>query len=138
MRVKDFFKAIRRERRELERMAERVREAEIELLPKAIRYDLDKVQTSPGDPMFAVAAEAEQYRKAMLKMYRRLLERKTKAAQMIETLEDSRHRQVLQLYVLDGLSMIQTADAMGYTSRAAYGFYSEGLRILQNHFSEFQ
>jgi hypothetical protein len=138
VRIKEFFKAIRRERRELERMAERVREAEIELLPKAIRYDLNKVQSSPGDPMFAAAAEAEQYRRAMLKMYRRLMERKTKAAQMIDTLEDSRHRQVLQLYVLDGLSMEQTAKSMVYTQRAAYGFYSEAVQILQNRFSEFQ
>lgn len=134
MGAKEFFKAIRREQKELERMAERLKEAESALLPQAIRYDLDRVQTTPTDPLYGSVEEIEKYSRILRKMYRRLLSRMTKAARMIATLQDTRHRQVLELYVLDGLSMIETADKMGYTPRAVYGFYSEALRILDKSF----
>lgn len=134
MSTKEFFKSVRREQKELERMAERVKEAESALLPQAIRYDMDRVQTSPTDPMIKGAEEIDRYTRILRKMYRRLLSRMARAAQMISTLQDTRHRQVLELYVLDGLTMIETADKMGYTPRAAYGFYSEALRILDKTF----
>lgn len=135
MGVKEFLRSVRRERLEIERMAERIQEKESALLPAAIRYDIDRVQSTPSDPMFEVVADIERYKKTLLKRYRRLIQRKEKAARMIDTLEDSRHRQVLQLYILDGLSMVGAADKMGYTDRAAYMFYAEALRILSVNFS---
>lgn len=134
VKAKEFLKKIKREQIEIVRLQEQIDTAEASLLPKAIRYDLDKVQTSPEDPMYAVLAEVEGYKTEMLIRVKRLIEKRTVAIRMLDVLEDSRQRQVLFLYFLDPhlLTMEQVAERMIYSEREAWRIYGAALAKLKN------
>lgn len=48
----------------------------------------------------------------------------------IDTLEDSRYCGVLEAYFIDGRSMEEIAEDMGYSTRWTYDLYAEGIRRL--------
>lgn len=48
----------------------------------------------------------------------------------IDTLEDTRHCDVLEGFFIDCLSLEAIAERMGYTDRHVYRLYSEGVTIL--------
>ena len=102
------------------------------LLPKAITYDGDRVQTSPSDTMSEVAGEVldmdKEIRRLTESKQRRIEERYTDIAQ----LKDEMERIVLAGYYLEELSMYDVADAVGYS-------YQHTCRIRKNgmtHLSE--
>lgn len=133
MKAKEYLKQIKREQIEICRLQEQIDTAEASLLPKAIRYDLDKVQTSPENPMYAVLAEVEEYKKEMQKRVYRLTLRRRKAIRMMDRLNDSRQRQVLFLYYLDPgiLTMDQVAQKMIYSKREAWRIHDAALDRLE-------
>ena len=98
-----FFKTVRNERADIETLQLRIKELQLSLLPRGIRYDSDKVQTSPSDQMLEVAAKVDA------------LERK-----MQPTPE---YRQLLTLRYLTGhMSWKQIADVMGYSDDHVRGY----------------
>ncbi len=133
-RIKDFLKSVRSEQKELSQLQDHIDEIESSLLPQAIRYDKDKVQTSPDDPMIRVMAEVDEYREDMKRMVLSLTVKRRKAFGIIKRLDDSRHRQVLELYFLEpGRPMMwQVGERMGYSERRTYELYTEALNILED------
>ena len=102
------------------------------LLPKAITYDGDRVQTSPSDTMSEIAGEVldldKQIEKLIVSKQRKIEKRYTDIAQ----LDDEMERIVLAGYYLEELSMYDVADAVGYS-------YQHTCRIRKNgvmHLSE--
>lgn len=134
VKVKEYLRQIKREQIEICRLQEQIDTAEASLLPKAIRYDLDKVQTSPEDPLYAVLSEVEEYKKEMMKRTHRLILRRRKAIRMLDQLKDSRQRQVLFLYYLDPglLTMNQVAEKMIYSEREAWRKHDTAISKLEN------
>ena len=134
MKAREYLKQIKREQIEICRLQEQIDTAEASLLPKAIRYDLDKVQTSPEDPMYSVLAEVDEYKQEMLKRVHRLTLRRRKAIRMLDQLKDSRQRQVLFLYYLDPglLTMEQVAEKMIYSEREAWRKHDTAIAKLEN------
>ena len=140
MSIKDELFKIRNEQREIIELKERIDTEYNSLLPSGIRYDTDKVQTSPEDHMTKTMAEIDDHMRILSDRLSHLLTRKRRAEKIIGTLEDSRQRQALTLYFLTPgtekgrgyrMTMEEVADRMGYSHGAAYGFYAEGLRILE-------
>lgn len=133
MKAREYFKQIKREQIEIVQLQEKIDTAEASLLPKAIRYDLDKVQTSPEDPMYDVLAEIEEYKKEMLKRTHRLILRRRKAIRMLDQLSDTRQRQALFLYYLDPslLTMEQVGEKMIYSEREAWRIHDAAMAKLE-------
>lgn len=133
MKAREYFKQIKREQIEIVQLQEKIDTAEASLLPKAIRYDLDKVQTSPEDPMYDVLAEVEEYKKEMLKRTHRLILRRRKAIRMLDQLSDTRQRQALFLYYLDPslLTMEQVGEKMIYSEREAWRIHDAAMAKLE-------
>lgn len=133
MKTREYFKQIKREQIEIVQLQEKIDTAEASLLPKAIRYDLDKVQTSPEDPMYDVLAEIEEYKKEMLKRTHRLILRRRKAIRMLDQLSDTRQRQALFLYYLDPslLTMEQVGEKMIYSEREAWRIHDAAMAKLE-------
>lgn len=133
MKAREYFKQIKREQIEIVQLQEKIDTAEASLLPKAIRYDLDKVQTSPENPMYDVLAEIEEYKKEMLKRTHRLILRRRKAIRMLDQLSDTRQRQALFLYYLDPslLTMEQVGEKMIYSEREAWRIHDAAMAKLE-------
>ena len=126
---------MRDEQREINIIREQIHEAELMLLPSAIRYDRDKVQTSPDDPMLKLAVKLDRYERRLNRHLARLTERREKAFAVIEQLEDPTQRQVLTLFFLDGrrLTMQQVGEVIGYEVAQTYRIYKAALLTLDGH-----
>ena len=130
--VKALLYSVRDEQKEINIIREQIAQAELALLPSAIRYDRDKVQASPTDPMILMAEKVEKYEAELQKRLIQLTDKRTRATRMIGRMKDSRYRQVLTLYFLDErhLTMEQVAMIIGYEISNTYKIRSRALRAL--------
>lgn len=117
--VLTFLKRIRRERHELKIVLRTVEELRAVLFPSAIRYDVDRVQTSPEDSMPDRIADIVDLSNQQDAHVRRLRADIIQAEELIDSLEIPEHRELLRLRYLTGgltpMTWMQIADAMGYS-----------------------
>lgn len=130
--AKALLYQVRDEQKEINIIREQIAQAELALLPSAIRYDQDKVQSSPSDPMIRMAEKVEKYEAELQKRLIQLTDKRTRATRMIGRMKDSRYRKVLTLYFLDErhLTMEQVAKIIGYEISNTYKIRSRALRAL--------
>lgn len=136
MNVKSFLYRVRREMREIQIKQMQIAQIRSSLLPSGIRYDVDKVQTSPSDQISEVMARADEIDRRIAADVDAMQEDLFKAMDMIDALEDSRERQVLTLYFLTPTvnRMEDVAEIMSYSVRQVFTIYEEALK----HCSELQ
>jgi len=132
MNIKSFLRACRDEQGEINILLRKREQLYSSLLPAGIRYDGDRVQTTPEDRMLERMPEIAELDKKISQQIRKLARRKAKAMGMINKLQDSKQRQVLTLYYLDNrrLSWEKVAAEMGYSRERVLDFVEEGLKIL--------
>lgn len=102
-------------------------------LPSGIRYDRDRVQTSPDDQMIKAAAKVEELAAELNEELEKLQIKRREAKRMIGRLKKANYRKVLRLYFLDIrlLTMQDVADEMHYTLRWTYKLYKKALKELE-------
>lgn len=125
---------VRDEQGEINIIRQQIAQAELALLPSGIRYDRDKVQASPDDPMLKMTVKLEYYEAELRKHQAALLTKRTKAFRMVSQLTDSTQRQVLELYFLGGrrIRMREVAQIVGYSEQSTYRIYKDALRNLES------
>lgn len=114
-----FFKRIRNERSDVETLQLRIKELQLSLLPSGIRYDTDKVQTSPSDKMIEVAAKVDALERQMQKKLTALNADMIKAIAIVQSMPTPEYRQLLTLRYLTGsrTSWKQISEIMGYSEQ---------------------
>ena len=119
-----FFKRIRNERSDVETLQLRIKELQLSLLPSGIRYDTDKVQTSPTDKMIEVAAKVDALERQMQKKLTALNADMVRAIAIVQAMPTPEYRQLLTLRYLTGTrtSWEQIADVMGYSVDHVRGY----------------
>lgn len=133
MGAKEFLYSVRGEALEIKEIQDRIEALENQAAGlKAISYDGPKVQTSPQDTMTERIATIEGYREQLIRKVRDLNFRRQRAQEMIDTLADSRERQVLDLYFLSDtrMSMSAVARYISYSERETYLIYQLALSHL--------
>lgn len=119
MDILTFLKRIRAERLELLRLDEEREDLYLSLLPSGIRYDRDRVQTSPSDKMPEIAGKLEQIDQRIKKRSAKLLADIELAHAVIDEVPTSECRELLTLrYLMGGRkpnTWIQIAEAMDYS-----------------------
>ncbi len=113
--AKDFFRQIRKEQAEVEHLQSLIAKTRLSLLPKGIRYDTDRVQTSPGDPMTETAAIIADYKRQLNESLSKLIERKIRAEQLIMSLDNTDERDILRLYYMEMQETSDTKEWLPYT-----------------------
>lgn len=133
MTIKQFLYSVRDEQKEIEELGERIYEIQTSFLPAAIRYDRDKVQTSPSDTISDRMAELADYEELLKSKIRKLTAKRQRAQLMVDRIPDSKERQVLDLYFLSSTrpKMPDVADRIGYSREQTYRYYSAGLEWLK-------
>lgn len=132
MTVKQFLYSVRDEQKEIEELTDRIYEMRMSLLPAGIRYDTDKVQTSPEDKLSECEAKIADYSKMLGQKKEALIQRRQQVQGMIDLLEDSRERQVLDIYFLSvkRLSMEDVSALIGYSRKQTFRIYKSALQNL--------
>ena len=113
--VKDFFRQIRREQTEVEHLEALISKTRLSLLPQGFRYDTDKVQTSPSDPMTEKAAIIADYHRQLNESLAKLMQRKVEAEQLIMSLENTDERDVMRLYYMETQETSDTKERVLYS-----------------------
>lgn len=133
MTVKQFLYSVRDEQKEIEELTDRIYEMRMSLLPSGIRYDTDKVQTSPEDNLSEYEAKIADYSMLLGQKKEALIQRRQKAQGMIDLLEDSRERQVLDIYFLSVKrpNMREVAVIINYSVQQTFRIYSTAISRLE-------
>ena len=98
--IKDFFKNIRHEQAEIQELKNLIQEKELELLPRGIRYDSEKVQVSPDDITSRICAAITDLEMELGRQIMLLAKNQIVAEQMIKKLDDPNERMVMRYYYL--------------------------------------
>lgn len=118
-----FFKMVRSERADIETLQLRIKELQMSLLPSGIRYDKDKVQTSPSDQMLEIAAKVDDLERKMQSKLAKLNADMVKAMTIVQAMPTPEYRQLLTLRYLTGrMSWEQIAEVMGYSVDHVKGY----------------
>lgn len=96
------------------------------LLPAAIRYDKDKVQTSPEDPMAKIVAEINELEVEMNKIQLKKSQQIAKIDKAISTLGSDEERTALTMRYINRIPVTDIAEAMGYSIKRIYQFMDRG------------
>jgi len=96
------------------------------LLPAAIRYDRDKVQTSPADPMAKIVAEINELEQEMNKIQLKKSKQIAKIDKAISALPSDEERTALTMRYINRIPVTDIADAMGYSIKRIYQFMDRG------------
>lgn len=136
MNIKSFLYRVKREFWEIQVKEMQLAQIRATLLPSGIRYDIDKVQTSPTDPMSRIMARIDEMSRDVEKDLARLRADRRKAQDMINQLENPLERTVLNAYFLTpGINRMEAvAEIMSYSVRQVYRIYEDAI----NHVSECQ
>lgn len=96
------------------------------LLPAAIRYDKDKVQTSSEDAMSKIVAEVTELEKEMNRVQLRKSQQIAKIDKAISALSSAEERTALTMRYINRIPVTDIADAMGYSEQRIYQFMDRG------------
>lgn len=96
------------------------------LLPKAIRYDRDKVQSSSDDVLSKIIAEIEQCEKEMNKIQIDKLKQINKIDKAVNGLTSNEERTALTMRFINRKTVSEIAEAMGYAEPTIYKFINQG------------
>ena len=108
----------------------KIRSLRDSLMLSGVRYDTDRVQSSPSDRMSAVIAEID----ALEHKRDELIDSRIHAVDAIEKavngLEDDGEKTVLYMQYIGCESMDEIAEEMHYSRRSAYRLRAQALRSL--------
>lgn len=133
--VKEYFRQIRKEQLEIIHLGKMIEREELTLLPKAIRYDTDKVQLSPDDILARSAAEIADMKEELQRSIVVLKEKKAKAESVLMNLDNSDEREVMRWYYMDSdgsrlLKWEDVAEKMNYNKRWVLKIHGRALSNL--------
>ena len=128
---KEYMEQIRNVRREIRLLEEQIlRDTVYASNVKAIRYDVDRVQTSPdGDRMADIISGIVGAEDKLYKKVKDLMKKEEEARQYLIQLREEYER-VLVLHYFEGLKWEDVADKIGYDDKYIYDVKNRALDAL--------
>ena len=106
------------------------------MLPSGIRYDLDRVQTSPEDPMSQFAAAIDETEREIIGLRVQLFQAMKEATDLINQLDSDVQRNVLLMYYVSCANIHEIAKKLKYTPDGIYTIRRRGIKKLHEIESE--
>lgn len=116
----DFLNSIRHIEAEIIKTQLQHDELESCLLPRAITYDKDAVQTSPSDPMLAIASQVVDLEKQIRKLKADKAKRIVEVNRAVAMLDDDTEQMILLGFYVGRLSAKKVAGIVHYSLRGIY------------------
>ena len=108
------------------------------LLPAAIRYDKDKVQTSPDDQMSKIIAEINALEIKMATVQRRKSQQIERIDKAINALASDEERTALTMRYINRIPVSDIALAMGYAEPTIYKFMNQGGEHILKEYKKYK
>lgn len=113
--------------RRLERTIESLRST---LLPGAIRYDKDRVDTSPQDNMTEIYAKIDEYERQLAEETQKRTNAILKVDDALSKMKDCKEQRVLQEHYIGKISLMDIASGMGITYRHCVRLRDNGVSMF--------
>ena len=126
----DFLMQIRRKEIIIRRKEMQRDELRACLLPGAVRYDKDRVQSSPTDTMADALARVDELDHEIEQLRHEKAQLILEISNAIERLEDDTEKVVLTELYIARAPMSQVADTIHYSIRLAYYYRKSGVEHL--------
>ena len=117
-------------RRKLFKEHEQLELLRSKLLPGAVRYDKERVQTSPVDSMLETYSEIDELERKFKVDIDTLLQIKEEVKETISMIPNSRYQEVLMKYFYWGFSIADIADDYGITTRHCFRLKNQAIDLL--------
>lgn len=100
----------------IKQLENQIDEIYFELLPSGMRYDLDKVQSSPQNKMESLIIKAQEYREKLIDEKLELTSMKDQATECMRDIDINR-RTAIEFYFFEGLTEEKAAAKMFMSER---------------------
>ena len=137
MTISDTYKYLKLPRQlewEIRRLTYEHDELQASLLPSAIRYDKDVVQTSPEDAMPNVASRVLELEKRIRDLNNRKLNTMLTITAAFDRMPDKREAAVLTAYYVRRLSMEKVSEHIKKSLQHTYRLRKSGVKHLSEIF----
>jgi RNA polymerase sigma factor (sigma-70 family) len=128
--VHDKLTAPRRIKRKIAVTKAQMERLRVMMLPGAIRYDKDSIQTSPQDPMLVFAEKMDELTRQAKDLELLYMNEYKEVEAMAETLDDA-HRDVLKLRYLAEYKPVEIAIELNYSESTVYKLKREAIKLLE-------
>ena len=115
----------------IKRLEYEIEELRTMLEPNAIRYDLDKVKTSPKDSMSEVFSRIDELESELIRTKEKKKRIFMKISQMFSELPESPEKTILVGFYLHRLSMETIASDLNYNVKWCYKLRIKGIKQLK-------
>lgn len=113
-------------------------ELETCLLPSGIRYDRDKIMTSPEDAMSKIVAEITDLERKMAGIQQAKSIRIDEIANAINSLDSDEERTALTMRFINRIPVSGIAEAMGYADPTIYKFMNQGGEHILKEYKKYK
>ena len=127
----DFLLQPRRTSYEIWRKSLKRQELESCLLPSAITYDKDQVQTSPDDQVSRIMAEVDDLDRQIKELQQNRASQILEVSRLIEQLNDPREVTILSAYFVGRTSMKEIAGKLNYSIQHIYDLRRRGVEKIR-------
>ena len=131
-----FLTSVRKIEAEIQKLTIRHDELQTCLLPGAIRYDGDRVQTSPDDKMSEIAAEVVDLERQIQELRLHKFRKVGEIADAVRMLGNDDEQMVLMGYYVGRLPMARVAELIHQSTRSAYYIRRRAVQHLAEKFSQ--
>lgn len=126
----DYLMQIRKKENAIRRMTLRCEELRSCLLPGAIRYDKDRVQTSPQDKVSEIIAKVDELERMIEDLRTEKAMLVIEIGDKVELLTDDNEKTVLAEFYIGRVPMAKVATDINYSIQHAYRLRKRGVQHL--------
>lgn len=123
----DYLMQVRKKENAIKRKELQCEELRSCLGPKAIRYDGDRVQSSPTDRVSEIVSKVADLEEQIKQLREEKAMLIIEIGAAIESLEDDNEKTVLAEFYIGRVPMTQVAEIINYSVRRAYYFRKQGV-----------
>lgn len=124
----DYLLRVRKLQRQIWLLCLRHDELQSCLLPAAIRYDKDVVQTSPEDKLSDVAAAVLDIEAKIRQLQHYKARAILEVSAIIDKIDNETERAILNAYYVGRISMKKISEEIGYSLSHTYNLRSHGIK----------
>lgn len=128
--VHEILTSPRRTKRQIAVTKAQMEKLRVMMLPGAIRYDKDSVQSSPQDPMLIFAEKLDELMQTVKRLELAYMQQYTVVETLANALDDA-HRDVIKLRYLADYGAPQIALELNYSESTVYKLKREAIKLLE-------
>lgn len=131
-----FLGQVRGYDNKIKRLERTIESLRYNLMPGAIRYDKDRVDSSPQDNMSELFGKIDAYERELEEEYHKKAAAVLLVDDALNKMDDTKERIVLKEYYIGKISIQDIADGLGITVRHCFRLRNNGVSIfaeVMNH-----